>query len=72
MHWKMRSYHILDAIFIIFEGKIGVVMKPTNLHCCKNKVNLLASKYLIIKYDLPYEGSSLLKDQKMIRSHLVK
>ena len=41
------------------EGKIGVGMKPTNLHYCNNKVNLLGLQCLIIKYDLPFEGSSL-------------
>ena len=47
-------------------------MKPTNIYCCNNEVNLLGLQCLIIIYDLPCEGSSLLKVFETARSNLVR
>ena len=54
------------------EGKIGVCMTPTNIDYYSNKVCMLRLQYLITSYDLPYEGPSLLKSNKTIRSTLIE
>ena len=55
-----------------WEGKTRVGITPTNLHYYSNKVNLIGLQCLIIKYDLPCEGSTLLKALETIISHCVR